>query len=199
MSEKSIEDVVRKALAVETESSGSRDQFTYVKNIAESIDADKLSTGETDEKNNRKSILTTIQDLMQQNIESDNPTPLPTLIIGDDNLVSLVQAEKTIDLTPVKTEIIEKTIVQREITVSSDQVDKQTVNEIDFDKGDFSATRTGDVLTVSLKGSLDSIAYVSSTDPSLTNTVVNGQFWFWTLRGKLYIRYGSFWVQPHPS
>lgn len=199
MSEKSIEDVVQEALAAETESSGSRDQFTYVKNIAESINADKLSTGETDEKNNRKSILTTIQDLMQQNIESDNPTPLPTLIVDDDNLVSLVQAEKPIDLTPVKTETIEKTIVQREITVSSDQVDKQTVNEIDFDKGDFAATRTGDVLTVSLKGSLDSIAYVSSTDPSLTNTVSVGQFWFWTLNGKLYIRYGSFWVQPHPS
>ena len=68
MSEKSIEDVVQEALAAETESSGSRDQFTYVKNIAESINADKLSTGETDEKNNRKSILTTIQDLMQQKI-----------------------------------------------------------------------------------------------------------------------------------
>lgn len=199
MSEKSIEDVVQEALSAETEVGGSRDQFTYVKNIAESIDADKLATGETDEKNNRKSILTTIQDLMKENIESDRPTPLPTLIVDDDNLVSLVKLDTPIDLTPVKTETIEKTIVQREITVSSDQVDKQTVNEIDFDKSDFAATRTGDVLTVSLKGSLDSIAYVSATDPSLTNTVTEGQFWFWTVQGKLYIRYGSFWVQPHPS
>ena len=69
MSEKSIEDVVQEALSAETEVGGSRDQFTYVKNIAESIDADKLATGETDEKNNRKSILTTIQDLMKENMD----------------------------------------------------------------------------------------------------------------------------------
>jgi len=199
MSEKSIDDVVQESFSEPAETPGSRDQFAYVKNIAETINADKLASGDTEERNNRKSILVTIQDLMNQNIESDTPTPLPTLFVGDDNLASLVQTETPIDLTPVKTETIEKTIVQREITVSSDQVDKQTVNEIDFDKNDFAATRTGDILTVSIKGNINSIAFISPTDPALTETVSEGQFWFWTQKGKLYIRYGSFWVQPHPN
>jgi len=197
MAEKTNEDIVLETLA----SSGDiipRNVSDFLNALADEIGSDKLSSGETDKQKDFDSIITTLLDLSDGIELEENPT-LPTLDFTDDGFGTLVQDNEAIDLKPVKTEVIEKTIVQREITVSSDQVDKQTVNEIDFDKSDFTATRDGDILTVSLKGDIGGVAYVSSTDPSLTQTVETGEFWFWTQKGKLYIRYDSYWVQPHPS
>lgn len=198
MAEKTNDDIVLETLGEETDRIPSN-VTDFLTQLTGEIGSAELESGETDIQKSIDSITATLLEITN-NIElQDNPT-LPLLELDDDEGTgSLVESDEIIDLTPVKTEIIEKTIVEREITVSSDQVDKQTVNEIDFDKDDFAATRSGDVLTVSLKGNLGGVAYVSSTDPTLTETVKNGEFWFWTKTGKLYIRYGSFWVQPHPS
>ena len=200
MAKKTIDDIVQEALTSTSSSGSVRDPYERVRQLAEEIQADKIVSGETDIALAAQSILATDLEEMTKNFVSFTPTTdIPVLEVGEDGIPRLVLDDTPVDLTPVRTETIEKTIVEREITVSSDQVDKQTVNEIDFDKDDFAATRSGDVLTVSLKGNLGGVAYVSSTDPTLTETVKNGEFWFWTQKGKLYIRYGSFWVQPHPS
>jgi len=200
MADKTIDDIVQEALTSTSLNTPSRDPYERVKQLAEEIQADRIISGETDTAIAAQSILAADLEEMTKNFVSFSPTTdTPVLKIGEDGIPRLVLDDTPVDLTPIKTQTIEKTIVEREITVSSDQVDKQTVNEIDFDKNDFSASRDGDVLTVSLKGELGAVAYVSSTDPSLTQSVKEGEFWFWTLQGKLYIRYGSFWVQPHPS
>ena len=201
MAKKTNEDIVLETLGEESETIGdsTSNVFDFLKRLSDEIGSGDLSDGSTDVQQQVDSIVSTMLELSDKIELEDVPTNLPTLDTDDVGLGTLVQVDTPIDLTPVKTEIIEKTVVEREITVSSDQVDKQTVNEIDFNKTDFTATRDGDVLTVSLSGSVGGVAYVSSTDPSLTNTVKNGEFWFWTQKGKLYIRYGSFWVQPHPS
>tara|TARA_R110001592_G_scaffold19304_2_gene79394 strand:- start:1963 stop:2559 length:597 start_codon:yes stop_codon:yes gene_type:complete len=198
MAKKTNEEIVLETLGEESSPNSSSDVFTFLNNLSSEIDSSALAAGETDVQKTVDSLVTTLLEI-SNNVElQDIPTNLPTVNLDEVGTGSLVQVDTPIDLTPVKTETIEKTIVEREITVSSDKVDKQTVNEIDFDKNDFTATREGDVLTVSLKQS-SGVAYVSSTDPSSTQTVQEGEFWFWTLKGKLYIRYGSFWVQPHPS
>ena len=198
MAEKTNEDIVLETLASSGSSSSPRDINVFLKQLTDEMGSEKLASGETDVQKQVDSIVTTLLDISDGIELQDNPT-LPSIDLDESGNAILVEKNEIVDLTPVRTEVVEKTIVEREITVSSDQVDKQTVNEIDFDKGDFTATRSGDVLTVSLKGNLGGVAYVSSTDPSLTETVTNGEFWFWTQKGKLYIRYGSFWVQPHPS
>ena len=197
MAEKTNEDIVLETLASEGQVAP-RNINDFLKQLTDEMGSDKLASGETEFKNQVDSIITTLLDISDGIELEKNPT-LPSLDLDEDGNATLIEKNEIVDLTPVRTETIEKTIVQREITVSSDQVDKQTVNEIDFDKSDFTATRDGDVLTVSIKGDLGGVAYVTSTDPSLTQTVKDGEFWFWTQKGKLYIRYDSYWVQPHPS
>ena len=197
MAEKTNEDIVLETLASEGQVAP-RNITDFLKDLTNEIGSAELASGETEVQKQVDSIITTLLDLSDGIELQDNPT-LPSLDLDESGNATLVEKNEIVDLTPVRTETIEKTIVQREITVSSDQVDKQTVNEIDFDKSDFTATRDGDVLTVSIKGDLGGVAYVTSTDPSLTQTVKDGEFWFWTQKGKLYIRYDSYWVQPHPS
>tara|TARA_B100001094_G_scaffold80880_1_gene77082 strand:+ start:186 stop:785 length:600 start_codon:yes stop_codon:yes gene_type:complete len=199
MAEKTNEDIVLETLGEEADRASSSDVFTFLSNLSKDIDSSALASGDTTAQKTVDSLVTTLLELSNSVELEDVPTNLPTINLDDVGTGSLVQVDTPIDLTPVKTETIEKITVEREITVSSDQVDKQTVSEIDFDKSDFTATRDGDVLTVSIKDNRGSVAYVSSADPVLTNAVSEGQFWFWTLKGKLYIRYGSLWVQPHPS
>mgnify|MGYP003643100327 CR=1 FL=1 len=199
MAEKTNEEIVLETLGEDSSSEASSDVFTFLKRLTEEIGSDTLAGANSDVEKQTDSIITTLLELTDNVELQDVPTNLPTISVDDIGKGTLLQVDTPIDLTPVRTETIEKTIVEREITVSSDQVDKQTVNEIDFNKSDFTATRFGDVLTVSIKDNRGSIAYVSSTDPVLTNDVSSGQFWFWTLKGKLYIRYGSYWVQPHPN
>tara|TARA_R100001015_G_C4610958_1_gene166372 strand:- start:174 stop:773 length:600 start_codon:yes stop_codon:yes gene_type:complete len=199
MADKTNEEIVLETLGEELSSDSTSDVFTFLTNLSGEIDSSALAAGQTEVQKRVDSLVTTLLDISKSAELEDVPTNLPTVSLDDVGTGSLVQVDTPIDLTPVRTETIEKTIVQREITVSSDQVDKQTVNEIDFDKSDFTATREGDVLTVSLKGELGAVAYVSSADPSLTEAVKSGEFWFWTQKGKLYIRYGSYWVQPHPN
>ena len=197
MAEKTNEDIVLETLASEGQVAP-RNINDFLKQLTDEMGSDKLASGETEVQKQVDSIITTLLDISDGIELEKNPT-LPSLDLDEDGNATLIEKNEIVDLTPVRTETIEKTIVQREITVSSDQVDKQTVNEIDFDKSDFTATRDGDVLTVSIKGDLGGVAYVTSTDPSLTQTVKDGEFWFWTQKGKLYIRYDSYWVQPHPS
>ena len=197
MAEKTNEDIVLETLASEGQVAP-RNINDFLKQLTDEMGSDKLASGETEVQKQVDSIITTLLDISDGIELEKNPT-LPSLDLDESGNATLVEKNEIVDLTPVRTETIEKTIVQREITVSSDQVDKQTVNEIDFDKSDFTATRDGDVLTVSIKGDLGGDAYVTSTDPSLTQTVKDGEFWFWTQKGKLYIRYDSYWVQPHPS
>ena len=199
MAKKTNEDIVLETLGEESNSDATSNVFDFLKRLSDEIGSGDLSEGTTDVQQQVDSIVTTLLDI-SNNVElEDVPTNLPTIDTDDVGNGTLLQVDTPIDLTPVKTETIEKTIVEREITVSSDQVDKQTVNEIDFDKTDFTATRDGDVLTVALSGSVGGVAYISSTDPSLSKTVKSGEFWFWTQKGKLYIRYDSYWVQPHPN
>jgi len=196
MAEKTNDDIVLETLGKGTAPTPNN-VTDFLTQLTNEIGSSELVSGDTDIQNSLDSVTATLLEL-SKDFELQDDLDLPEVDLSD-GVATLVESGEAIDLTPVKTEIVEKTVVQREITVSSDQVDKQTVNEIDFDKSDFTATRDGDVLTVSIKGDLGGVAYVASTDPSLTQTVKDGEFWFWTQKGKLYIRYDSYWVQPHPS
>tara|TARA_Y100001937_G_C7125966_1_gene334949 strand:- start:139 stop:729 length:591 start_codon:yes stop_codon:yes gene_type:complete len=196
MAEKTNDDIV-----LETLGRGSvptpNNVTEFLKQLTNEIGSSQLVSGETDVQTSLDSITATLLELTKD-FELQDDLDIPDIDLTG-GAVGLVESGEPVDLTPIKTEVVEKTVVQREITVSSDQVDKQTVNEIDFNKSDFTATRDGDVLTVSIKGELGGKAFVSPNDPALTQTVTDGEFWFWTEKGKLYIRYDSYWVQPHPT
>jgi hypothetical protein len=148
---------------------------------------------------NVESLVLTLSDLAISNITSESST-LPTVGLNENGTLGLFEDSKEIPFSRFQRGVtLEKIIVQREIIVSSDQVDKQSVEEIDFNKNDFAASRAGNVLTVQLKDKSNFLVYVSGTDPSITKTVVNGNLWFIITTGKMYIRYNDVWVQPHPQ
>mgnify|MGYP006403806141 FL=1 len=148
---------------------------------------------------NVESLVLTLSDLAISNITSESST-LPTVGLNADGTLGLFEDSKEIPFSRFQRGVtLEKIIVQKEIIVSSDQVDKQSVEEIDFNKNDFAASRAGNVLTVQLKDKSNFLVYVSGTDPSITKTVVNGNLWFIITTGKMYIRYNDVWVQPHPQ
>jgi hypothetical protein len=148
---------------------------------------------------NVESLVLTLSDLAISNITSESST-LPTVGLNENGTLGLFEDSKEIPFSRFQRGVtLEKIIVQKEIIVSSDQVDKQSVEEIDFNKNDFAASRAGNVLTVQLKDKSNFLVYVSGTDPSITKTVVNGNLWFIITTGKMYIRYNDVWVQPHPQ
>jgi len=148
---------------------------------------------------NVESLVLTLSDLATSNITAENST-LPTIGLNEDGTLGLFEDSEQIPFSRFERGVTqEKLVVKKEIIVSSDQVDKQTVEEIDFDKNDFAATRAGKVLTVQLKDKSNFLVFVSSSDPSLTNTIVDGNLWFVITTGKMYVRYNDVWVQPHPQ
>jgi len=148
---------------------------------------------------NVESLVLTLSDLATSNITAENST-LPTIGLNEDGTLGLFEDSEEVPFSRFERGVTqEKLVVKKEIIVSSDQVDKQTVEEIDFDKNDFAATRAGKVLTVQLKDKSNFLVFVSSSDPSLTNTIVDGNLWFVITTGKMYVRYNDVWVQPHPQ
>ena len=148
---------------------------------------------------NVESLVLTLSDLATSNITAENST-LPTIGLNEDGTLGLFEDSEQIPFSRFERGVTqEKLVVKKEIIVSSDQVDKQSVEEIDFDKNDFAATRAGKVLTVQLKDKSNFLVFVSSSDPSLTNTIVDGNLWFVITTGKMYVRYNDVWVQPHPQ
>ena len=148
---------------------------------------------------NVESLVLTLSDLATSNITAEN-SALPTIGLNEDGTLGLFEDSEQIPFSRFERGVTqEKLVVKKEIIVSSDQVDKQSVEEIDFDKNDFAATRAGKVLTVQLKDKSNFLVFVSSSDPSLTNTIVDGNLWFVITTGKMYVRYNDVWVQPHPQ
>lgn len=148
---------------------------------------------------NVESLVLTLSDLAISNITAESST-LPTVGLNENGTLGLFEDSKEIPFSRFQRGVtLEKIIVEKEIIVSSDQVDKQSVEEIDFNKNDFAASRAGKVLTVQLKDKSNFLVYVSGTDPSITKTVVDGNLWFIITTGKMYIRYNDVWVQPHPQ
>ena len=148
---------------------------------------------------NVESLVLTLSDLAISNITAESST-LPTVGLNENGTLGLFEDSKEIPFSRFQRGVtLEKIIVEKEIIVSSDQVDKQSVEEIDFNKNDFAASRAGNVLTVQLKDKSNFLVYVSGTDPSITKTVVAGNLWFIITTGKMYIRYNDVWVQPHPQ
>jgi len=148
---------------------------------------------------NVESLVLTLSDLATSNITAENST-LPTIGLNEDGTLGLFEDSEQVPFSRFERGVTqEKLIVKKEIIVSSDQVDKQSVEEIDFNKNDFAATRAGKVLTVQLKDKSNFLVYVSSSDPSFTNTISDGNLWFIITTGKMYVRYNDVWVQPHPQ
>lgn len=148
---------------------------------------------------NVESLVLTLSDLATSNITAENST-LPTIGLNEDGTLGLFEDSEEVPFSRFERGVTqEKLVVKKEIIVSSDQVDKQTVEEIDFDKNDFAATRAGKVLTVQLKDKSNFLVFVSSSDPSITNTIIDGNLWFVITTGKMYVRYNDVWVQPHPQ
>ena len=148
---------------------------------------------------NVESLVLTLSDLATSNITAENST-LPTIGLNEDGTLGLFEDSEEVPFSRFERGVTqEKLIVKKEIIVSSDQVDKQSVEEIDFDKNDFAATRAGKVLTVQLKDKSNFLVFVSSSDPSFTNTISDGNLWFVITTGKMYVRYNDVWVQPHPQ
>jgi len=148
---------------------------------------------------NVESLVLTLSDLATSNITAENST-LPTIGLNEDGTLGLFEDSEQIPFSRFERGVTqEKLVVKKEIIVSSDQVDKQSVEEIDFDKNDFAATRAGKVLTVQLKDKSNFLVFVSSSDPSITNTIIDGNLWFVITTGKMYVRYNDVWVQPHPQ
>tara|TARA_Y100000389_G_scaffold187947_1_gene209909 strand:+ start:265 stop:762 length:498 start_codon:yes stop_codon:yes gene_type:complete len=148
---------------------------------------------------NVESLVLTLSDLAISNITSENST-LPSIGLNEDGTLGLFEDSEQVPFSRFERGVTqEKLIVKKEIIVSSDQVDKQSVEEIDFDKNDFAATRAGKVLTVQLKDKSNFLVFVSSSDPSFTNTISDGNLWFVITTGKMYVRYNDVWVQPHPQ
>jgi len=148
---------------------------------------------------NVESLVLTLSDLAISNITAENST-LPSIGLNEDGTLGLFEDSEEIPFSRFERGVTqEKLIVKKEIIVSSDQVDKQSVEEIDFNKNDFAATRAGKVLTVQLKDKSNFLVFVSSSDPSYTNTISDGNLWFIITTGKMYVRYNDVWVQPHPQ
>lgn len=148
---------------------------------------------------NVESLVLTLSDLATSNITAENST-LPTIGLNNDGTLGLFEDSEEIPFSRFERGVTqEKLVVKKEIIVSSDQVDKQSVEEIDFNKNDFAATRAGKVLTVQLKDKSNFLVFVSSSDPSFTNTISDGNLWFIITTGKMYVRYNDVWVQPHPQ
>ena len=148
---------------------------------------------------NVESLVLTLSDLAISNTTSENST-LPSIGLNEDGTLGLFEDSEQVPFSRFERGVTqEKLIVKKEIIVSSDQVDKQSVEEIDFDKNDFAATRAGKVLTVQLKDKSNFLVFVSSSDPSFTNTISDGNLWFVITTGKMYVRYNDVWVQPHPQ
>lgn len=148
---------------------------------------------------NVESLVLTLNDLATSNITAENST-LPSIGLNEDGTLGLFEDSEQVPFSRFERGVTqEKIIVKKEIIVSSDQVDKQSVEEIDFNKNDFAATRTGNVLTVQLKDNSNFLVYVSASDPSLTNIISDGNLWFFVNTGKMYLRFSGVWVQPHPQ
>jgi len=148
-------------------------------------------------------LLNTLQEFSEQNITSQDSV-LPVVGINDDGSLGLFESSgEPISIAPFLGAggTVEKVIVQKEIIVASDSSNKQTVQELDFNGDDFAADRDDDpsILRISLKNRPDFRIFVGDNDPTLTVDVVQGNIWFYSILGKMYVRYQDFWVQPHPG
>ena len=138
-------------------------------------------------------------------IDFDGTVPIPVISQDADGRLGVYDASnetvlKTL-LEPTTGITTEKVVIQKNIIVSSDDKNKQTSQEIDFNGQDFVADRdeNADVIRISLKNRPDFRVFVSDSDPILEEDVVEGNFWFYSVLSKMYIRYNNFWIQPHPA
>lgn len=148
-------------------------------------------------------ILSTLNEYSEQNITAQDSV-LPVVGLNDDGQVSLFDAEGFVVPPSVYDTgggTFERVVIQKEIIVASDSSNKQTVQELDFNGEDFAADRDDDpsILRISLKNRPDFNIFVGDNDPVLSASVVQGNLWFYSLTGKMYVRYQDFWVQPHPE
>lgn len=145
------------------------------------------------------SVVNTLDGIISENFTSSTSV-VPVVGLNENGSLGLFEGGEPIALKTLTQGTTQETvIVKREIIVSSDKKDKQTVEEIDFDGDDFVASREGNAIQVSLKDRTKFIVYIKDEDPILTEDVVNGDFWFYNVLGKMYVRYKDVWVQPHPQ
>lgn len=148
-------------------------------------------------------VINTLNDYTIQNLGSEE-SDFPIVGLNENGQLSLIDPEgqviQPLVFGPSGT-TTEKVVIQKEIIVASDGQNKQTVQEIDFNGDDFAADRDEDanIIRVSLKNRPDFGIFVSDNDPILTTSVSEGNMWFYTILGKMYVRYQNFWVQPHPA
>ena len=144
-------------------------------------------------------VFTTLGDYIKDNLSSSTSV-LPNICIGEDGKLGLFEETDEVPLRVFQEGVTQdRIVVEREIIVSSDGQNKQTVEEIDFDGDDFVASRTGSIVEIALKNRTRYIVFLGDQDPTLTKDVNEGDFWFFSITGKLYVRYSGFWVQPHPQ
>jgi len=148
-------------------------------------------------------ILNTLQEYSEKNITSQDSV-LPVIGLDDNGQLGLFETSgDAIQVLPLSMAggTVEKVIVQKEIIVASDSANKQTVQELDFNSNDFAADRDDDpsILRISLKNRPDFNIFVGDSDPTLSANVIQGNIWFYTILGKMYVRYQNFWIQPHPE
>lgn len=149
--------------------------------------------------NSLGSVINTLDELLSQNFTSSTSV-VPVVGLNQDGSLGLFEGGEPISLKTLEQGATQdRVIVQKEIIVSSDSKNKQTVEEIDFDANDFSASREGSAIRVSLKDKARFLVYITDEDPVLTENVINGDFWFFSVYGKMYVRYDDVWVQPHPE
>ena len=146
-----------------------------------------------------ENVIGTLDEYLIQNITSQDSV-IPVIGLNEDGSLGLFEGGKPIPIDILERgETQEKVIVQREIIISSDGKNKQTVEEIDFDGDFFTASRTGTKIEVSLKDRASFLVYISDEDPVKNELIRDGDFWFLSLFGKMYVRYDGVWVQPHPQ
>lgn len=148
-------------------------------------------------------ILKTLNEFSEENITAQDST-LPVVGLDENGQVSLFDADGFVVAPSIYESgggTFEKVVVQKQIIVASDSSNKQTVEELDFNGEDFVADRDDNpsILRISLKKRPDFNIFVGDSDPVLSSTVVQGNVWFYTITGKMYVRYQNFWVQPHPE
>lgn len=150
------------------------------------------------------SLLNTLSEYAEQNIQAQDSI-VPVVGLDEDGKLSLFDSITGNLINPfaplASGATVEKVIVQKEIIVSSDSSNKQTVQELDFNIQDFVADRDDDpsILRISLKNRPDFNIFVGDNDPSLTTEVSQGNMWLYSILGKMYVRYQNFWIQPHPE
>ena len=119
----------------------SRDHFENQKKMSKKrlpqIDGEVILDGLTD---NVESLVLTLSDLATSNITEENST-LPSIGLNEDGTLGLFEDSEQVPFSRFERGVTqEKLIVKKEIIVSSDQVDKQSVEEIDFNKNDLTSS-----------------------------------------------------------